>query len=107
MRVTNAWVKSYSTEAGWDPVTRELAQDLGEARARIAQLEAALKTLSFSKHIPPVEMGVILEALAAQSETASEQVKCLHPLHHGWHDKEDACVHPMARSEFTEKTGAK
>lgn len=36
------------------------------------------------------------------SETACEQVKCLHPLHHGWHDRKADCVHPMARSEFSE-----
>ncbi len=39
-------------------------------------------------------------------ETEAEQVKCLHPLHHNWHDRKQDCVHPMARSEFTSKSSA-
>jgi hypothetical protein len=33
-----------------------------------------------------------------------EQVKCLYPLHHGWHSRENDCVYPMARSEFSGST---
>jgi hypothetical protein len=44
----------------------------------------------------------LLPDLPAQSETKAEQVKCLHPLHHGWHDRKGDCVEPLARSEFSD-----
>lgn len=37
MRVSDKWVRDYSTGEGWDPVTKELALDLGEARAELVE----------------------------------------------------------------------
>lgn len=38
MRVSDKWVHDYATGAGWDTVTRELAQDLADARAALRDL---------------------------------------------------------------------
>ena len=57
MRVSDAWVQNYSTGEGWDPVTRELAQDLREARADTAALKRWVADLHSGMYVNCVYCG--------------------------------------------------
>ena len=88
------------------------ATDYDAAQARIAALEAALFDL-VGDEVPIVwaaqhyDIAREIALKRTTLETSCEQVKCLHLLHHGWHDQKADCVHPMARSEFKLKTEVK
>lgn len=64
MRVSDKWVKEYSTGQGWDPVTKELALDLGEARAELAGAQDALNRYA-------AERGKMVEARALSAEASA------------------------------------
>lgn len=44
MNVSDKWVEEYAENDRWEPVTRELAQDLREARAALVWAMANAKT---------------------------------------------------------------
>jgi hypothetical protein len=81
MNVSDKWVEDYATDDRWDAVTRELAEDLRDARSALRQInEYCTEYLSVGGLFNPELMehekvGLMVRKIAELSRTTTRETE--------------------------------